>query len=47
MGKRFEMWDMRKYDESYNYGCKLRVSDPYTIKEKITYEKLLQDSDTN
>ena len=41
MDKRFEMWSMRKYDESSDYFHKFRVSDPDYIKENITNEKLV------
>ena len=45
--KWFELWYMLKYDESSDYFHKLRVYVLDTIKEKITYEKLLQDDNIN
>ena len=32
MENQFDLWDMRKYDESPDYACNLRVFDPDNIK---------------
>ena len=39
--RRFEMWDIHKYYENSDYVHNIRVTDPDTIKENITDEKLV------
>ena len=40
------MWDIHKYYENSDYVRIIMVTDPDTIKENITNEKLVQDANT-
>ena len=41
--KSSKLWEMRKYYDCYESVGKMRVSDKGAIKEKIAYDKFIQD----